>query len=259
MERLINRRQQGDLGEASAIDWLTRLGATVSVPLGHSPDYDLVAELHGHLLRVQVKTSTCFGRTPQGGYRWHVAIRTNGGNQSWTGTTKRFDRSRVEALFVLVGDGRRWFIAADAVEARVAINLGGQKYAEFEIEQGGEIARLVYGDQRATLESGPPQGECPSGQREHAVNVPATPTQVRILPPPWTSPSSTDREPLQRGAGRPFSRTATIWGKRRLTIPRHIFEAADLRVGDRLRAHAERPGTMVFERVEAQASMFDTP
>ena len=41
--RLINRRQQGDLGEASAIDWLTRVGATVSVQLGHSPDYDLIA------------------------------------------------------------------------------------------------------------------------------------------------------------------------------------------------------------------------
>jgi len=38
-ERLINCRQQGDLGEASAIEWLTRQGATVLVPLGHSPDY----------------------------------------------------------------------------------------------------------------------------------------------------------------------------------------------------------------------------
>jgi len=36
-QRLINRRRQGDLGEASAIDWLTRQGATVWAPLGHSP------------------------------------------------------------------------------------------------------------------------------------------------------------------------------------------------------------------------------
>ena len=59
-ERLINRRQQGDLGEASAIEWLTRVGATVSIPFGHSPDYDLVAEVDGRLYRVQVKTTTVF-------------------------------------------------------------------------------------------------------------------------------------------------------------------------------------------------------
>ncbi len=58
MDRLINRRQQGDLGEASAIEWLTRQGARVSTPLGHSPDYDLIAEFGERLLRVQVKTST---------------------------------------------------------------------------------------------------------------------------------------------------------------------------------------------------------
>ena len=57
-ERRINRRQQGDLGEVSAIEWFTRLGATVLLPVGHSPDYDLVVELERRLLRVQVKTST---------------------------------------------------------------------------------------------------------------------------------------------------------------------------------------------------------
>jgi hypothetical protein len=32
MQRLINRRQQGDLGEISAAEWLTRMGATVFLP-----------------------------------------------------------------------------------------------------------------------------------------------------------------------------------------------------------------------------------
>lgn len=43
-------RRQGDLGEAAAIDWLTRQGADVLVPLFHSPDYDLAAEVEGDLL-----------------------------------------------------------------------------------------------------------------------------------------------------------------------------------------------------------------
>jgi len=91
MDRLINRRQQGDLGEASAIEWLTRQGARISIPFGLSPDYDLVAEWRGRLLRVQVKTSTFHETTPDGDGRWSVHIATNGGNQSWNRVAKRFD------------------------------------------------------------------------------------------------------------------------------------------------------------------------
>jgi hypothetical protein len=58
VERLINRRQQGDLGEASAIEWFTRAGAVVSTPQGHSPVYDLIADFGDQPLRVQAKAST---------------------------------------------------------------------------------------------------------------------------------------------------------------------------------------------------------
>ena len=87
-QRLINRRQQGDLGEASAIEWLTRHGATVCAPLGHSPDYDLIAEIEGRLLRIQVKTSALVVTTPNADRRHEVHIATNGGNQSWSGVAK---------------------------------------------------------------------------------------------------------------------------------------------------------------------------
>jgi len=80
MERLINRRQQGDLGEASAIEWLTSVGARVFLPVGHSPDIDLVAEAQGRLLRIQVKTSTQRLLTPDGHERSAVALVTAGGN-----------------------------------------------------------------------------------------------------------------------------------------------------------------------------------
>jgi hypothetical protein len=39
-----------------------------------------------------------------------VAICTRGGNQSWNGITKRLDPTRIDCLFVIVGDGRRWSI-----------------------------------------------------------------------------------------------------------------------------------------------------
>jgi PD-(D/E)XK nuclease superfamily protein len=84
-KRLINRRQQGDLGEASAIEWFSRLGATIFVPFGHSPDIDLVVQVEGQVLRVQVKTSVQFAETRNGHVRRVVSLKTCGGNQSWSG------------------------------------------------------------------------------------------------------------------------------------------------------------------------------
>src|SRR2546423_1721160 len=118
MERLINRRQQGDLGEASAIEWLMAMGATVLLPVGHSPDFDLVAEARGRLLRIQVKTSTYSARS-----RSQVELATRGGNRSWSGVAKTFAPSRFDYLFVLTGDGRRWFLPATVIEGRTSISL----------------------------------------------------------------------------------------------------------------------------------------
>jgi Holliday junction resolvase-like predicted endonuclease len=240
MERLINRRQQGDLGEASAIEWLTRQGATVSVPLGHSPDYDLVAEFDGAVVRVQVKTTTQSERTREGSERWLASICTNGGNQSWTGVSKRFDSARIDALFVLVGNGRRWFIPAGAVEGTIAIRLGGTKYSEFEIEPGAAISGLVYARDEMTpharLESKSRSGEYPSGQRGGAVNAMA-----------HAFAGSNPASPILK-LGRPGQTTV---GRRRLmTMPHVPFTEAGLQIGDRLRFRADGRGRLVVERIE---------
>jgi hypothetical protein len=128
----ISPRRQGDLGEFSAMEWLGSKGYWLWVPVGHSPDYDLIADDGEALLRVQVKTST--QHSPKG--RWRIAVCTRGGNQSWNGLVKRFTGTRCDRLFVLVADGRRWFIPAGAVEAGTALMLGGPKYSEFEVEPG---------------------------------------------------------------------------------------------------------------------------
>jgi Holliday junction resolvase-like predicted endonuclease len=126
------RRQQGDIGEASAIAWLAQQGALIFTPLFRSPDYDLLAEMAGRVVRIEVKTSIAL--TPVG--NWSVAVCTRGGNQSWNKIAKRWDRNRCDFLFVHVGDGRRWFIPAARVEGETSIVVGGRKYAEFEIEPG---------------------------------------------------------------------------------------------------------------------------
>ncbi|HYH62785.1 MAG TPA: group I intron-associated PD-(D/E)XK endonuclease [Solirubrobacterales bacterium] len=151
MERLINRRQQGDLGEASAIEWFTRAGAVVSAPLGHSPDYDLIADLGAGPLRVQAKTSVC-RRLSRGQDRWVVALCTRGGNRSWQGVSKNFDAASIDYLFVLVGDGRRWLIPASGIGGRTNIKVGGARYQEFEIDAARPIDELIYGGEGAALD-----------------------------------------------------------------------------------------------------------
>ena len=46
-------------------------------------------------------------------------------------------------LFVLAGDGRRWFIPAAAVGGGTHILLGGPKYADYEIEPGRPFAEVA--------------------------------------------------------------------------------------------------------------------
>jgi hypothetical protein len=119
----------------SAITWLTRAGAYVSLPLFANADYDLIADFDGRLERVQVKTSTCWRNG-----RYEVTLATRGGNQSWNGLVKLLDPARCDGVFVHVGDGRRWYIPSSGLGGRSGIVLGGPKYAEFEVEPGEPLA-----------------------------------------------------------------------------------------------------------------------
>lgn len=216
------------------MEWLCSKGATVWVPFTHSPDVDLMAEWDGRLIRVQVKTSTLQATLKSGEERWKVAICTNGGNRSWTGLTKKFDPAKVDYLFVVVGDGRRWFIPAHLVEAARLLALGGTKYSEFEIERGTPFEQLIYPSGESNTIPAFTLGECQSGQMDLTVNQAAMPTQVRILPPPSTSPS----------------RQVLLRPKRQVTFPKAPCEEAGITAGDRLRVQVDGPGRIVFERIE---------
>jgi hypothetical protein len=130
----------------SAIVWLLDQGAAVFVPIAHSPHFDLIADFGRGLIRVQVKTSTCFRLG-----RWDVTVCTRGGNRSWNGLVKHLDAAHYDYLFALVGDGRRWFIPAAAVGGGSGIRLGGPKYSEYEIEPGEPLS-----PRRPPLDSDPP-------------------------------------------------------------------------------------------------------
>ncbi len=234
-------REQGDIGELSAMQWLAAQGARVFVPLGHSPDVDIVAEVEGRLLRVEVKTST--HRTSAG--RWGVLISTQGGNQSWSGKVKYFEPERCEFLFVHVGDGRRWLIPTAALDCRTSLTLGGPKYSEFEIAPGPPLRSSA-----GSLESPSPQGEYRSGQTGCAVNAlapsfvgsnPASPTPVAAAKP--VRPTKRDRGLGKQGR-------AIINQKRRMTIPQAAFFEAGFLNESIVAVRALGPGRMIVEQVE---------
>jgi hypothetical protein len=103
------------------------------------PDYDLTVDFGSRLERVQVKTSTYRVRN-----RFVVQLSTRGGNQSWNGTIKYLRPSRCDSLFAHVGDGRRWHIPLRTRGGESAVTLCGAKYAEFEVEPGDPLpARAV--------------------------------------------------------------------------------------------------------------------
>ena len=99
-------------------------------------------------------TSRCFVKG-----RWDVTLCTRGGNQRWNGLVKRLDASRYDFLFVLVADGRRWFIPSDRVEGGTGLRLGGLKYEEFEVERGDPIPQATEVKHASTIVPLDPRGD----------------------------------------------------------------------------------------------------
>lgn len=240
--KVLKPREQGDLGELSAMEWLASQGAKVAIPVFHSPDWDLLAEFDSRVARVQVKTS----RQQRDG-RWRVVVSTSGGNQSWNGLVKYFDARRCDFLFVHVGDGRRWFIPARAVYSRSALTLGGADYAEFEIEPG----RPLLG--KPPLESVTTRrGSADVGESGETVNlVPRLLSGFESHLPhshPVVAAPLASKEPWPP----PRNSRTRISPQHQITIPIDSFRGAALQVGDRLRARADGHGRVVLERFDAE-------
>jgi hypothetical protein len=121
-----NTKKQGDAGLGVAIAWFTTQGFGVSIPLTDSQDYDLVID-DGTLKRVQVKTTTF--KTEYGVY--FVSLTVKGGNRTSAGLIKKFDKAKVDLLFVVTKDGESYLIPSGDVDTQT-LNLG-EKYEKFRL------------------------------------------------------------------------------------------------------------------------------
>ena len=97
---------------------------------------------------------------------------------------------------------------------------------------------------------------------EQTVNLPAMPTQVRILPPPSNAlpPSRGEVAGDVTKSERKLARSGhcLLRHKRQTTIPKRPCAEAGLKVGDRMRVRADGPGRIVFEQADA-SEPFSSP
>ncbi len=109
-----NSKKQGDIGLGAAIDYFSRNNYTVCIPLTDSQEYDLVVD-NGTLFKVLVKTTTRRIKNRPGAYRF--GLRTLGGNRSFH-TVKKFDKEKVDLLFVLTDEGRKYLIPTISINVK---------------------------------------------------------------------------------------------------------------------------------------------
>src|SRR5437588_1844991 len=147
-------------------------GYGVWLPVGHSPDCDLIADDGEALLRVQVKTTMRFRNR-----RWEDMICTRGSNQSWSSSAPRAATGSLSSSQTGGGGSFRRGLSRPVP----GCSWAAPSTPSSRLIRGGRCRRGNRADRYARRGS----AGFPSGQRDDAVNVAAQPSQVRILPPPY--------------------------------------------------------------------------
>lgn len=122
-----NTKKQGDAGLGAAIAFFAKRGDCINIPLTDSQEYDLIVDCGGTLRKIHVKTTNSL--SPHGIYQ--VELRTTGGNKSRQ-IRALLDKTKIDFLFVLAGDGSEYLIPANMIESNGSLNLG-KKYEAFKV------------------------------------------------------------------------------------------------------------------------------
>ena len=190
--RRTNPRLQCLIGLGAAIDWFTRAGYFVAIPLNDSQPWDLIVEDAARSVsRVQVKTTTRRSKNN----RFIVMLETAGGNQS-VSTRKPFDNRASELLFVLTDENDMYLIPCGVITTRRVLTLSGR----FEAFRVTGAQQLVVGEgfepskaEPADLQSAP-FGHSGIPPRGDMVGGASKPPQPEPAPSPSIAPDATGEE-----------------------------------------------------------------
>ena len=138
---MVDPRRQGEPGRAVG-DGVVGAGRRLSsgAAVFEHPDYDLIADFDGQLVRVQVKTSTCWVRNAgyecDSAHPWRESELERGCQAARRLALRRLVRPCWRRPAVVSSRRRR------SVAAR-AIVVGGPKYAAFEVEPGDAASGAI--------------------------------------------------------------------------------------------------------------------
>lgn len=110
----LHPKQKGNLTELQCITAFYEAGYQVSLPYGENSRYDLIADINGHLLKVQVKTSRTFDE-----YSFCFACRSTKSKKSGI-TRKSYTKDEID-FFATFYQGKCYLVPVEecGVEKRL--------------------------------------------------------------------------------------------------------------------------------------------
>ena len=97
---MVEKKQKGNLTELQCITAFYEIGYSVSIPYGENSRYDFIADVNGHLIRIQVKTSS----TKDDGKTYTFSCRSSRTNSKRT-INKKYTKSEIDYFATFI----RWW------------------------------------------------------------------------------------------------------------------------------------------------------
>ena len=108
---MVEKKQKGNLTELQCIAAFYEIGYSVSIPYGENSRYDFIADVEGHLIRVQVKSSS----TKDDGKTYTFSCRSSRTNGKKT-INKKYTKSEIDYFATFI-NGRCYIVPVEECSA----------------------------------------------------------------------------------------------------------------------------------------------
>ena len=119
-------KEKGNTGLAMAIAYYVSNGYTVSIPLNDTQDYDLIVDRNNALKRIQVKSTSCRGKSEN----YQVALKSCGGTKGKT--YKRVIDTYIEEVFILTEKKEMYAIPINIIKNKSTLAIC-EKYEKYRV------------------------------------------------------------------------------------------------------------------------------
>ena len=127
---MVEKKQKGNLTELQCISAFYEIGYSVSIPYGENNRYDFIADVEGHLVRVQVKTSS----TKDDGKSYSFSCRSSRTNGKRT-INKKYNKSEIDYFATFIKN-RCYLVPVEACSTT--------KCLRFDISQNNQQASINF-------------------------------------------------------------------------------------------------------------------